>query len=1259
MRQKNYFFQIFRHIFALVSGVSNEYWSPFDILLNWRTGTLPATRMPTTIENLPDFPALQQIQSALWGTADTRGAAVLVGAGFSRNAVLPAPNSPKPPLWSDYHRVMKERLYTGPSVKRAPSDPLRLAEEYKSVLGPAALDSLIYDLVRDGEWQPGPLHEKLVSFPWTDILTTNWDTLLERAAETNDQQTYEIVRTIADIPRTQSPRIVKLHGSMPSNRPFIFTEEDYRTFPRKFAPFVNLVQQVLMENELCLIGFSGDDPNFLQWSGWIRDQLGDSARRIYLIGVLNLPLAHRKYLEARRVIPVDLAPLVDNVDEHDEKHAAASVLFLDFLMSSKPRPPSEWPSEESVIAEQRDSAIFYGGPTQTDFVAVISRLLANWRKERETYPGWLVCPSSKRTQLTLGTHAQIEFALRKSIERLRAAERANALYEIAFRLDLAFAPLSPWLREQLSKTVEDTASTLDRRQRCELASILIRIAREERDRPSFDRWTLFLQNNGGSDKDVLATAAYEACLWARDDLDYDSLAALAPTIEGSDPAWKIRRAALHYDFGDSEAARRLAIGSLREARGRYIRDRKSIWNISRLGWALFLARVGEKGDLSPSLRDVQPLITSTEWPAYFAANKCSPWDELYELDRKVSEAFRTRLESSQTETPRFDAGSYTKSIRFSNSLGSAYYDVPRLADTVGLPAEAGSWNVMRSRLSRAIELSVNFDEGDLLRVIRVLKSPSDALIEKAFGRIQVARMSLKTVESLIRKLRRAINFGRMRFVMPSDAQSRFPHNFWVDRVQVFVEVMSRLVVRFSGEQAVAAFREAASFAKAPEWIYWPLFEPLGNLLERSFTAVSPKDRQALLLEIINLPLPDERGIGQSNASGPLAGWPELFLRIDTKAPPRVSDDLTFTSRVSVLISKINKGDPFTRERAAIRLLFLHKINALTPQESISFGQAIWSQGESEVGLPVGISLRAHAAFDFPGGNVANIARRFESGVVDKALSGTIDAEFLAAVAGATRLRSDGTRWFTLSTDQALRLFDSIVRWRPRTVEINLDGSTSEMRRLAGAAIVGAVLPFVSAEQFGKERIDTLIGCIQSGILPSLVIALPEIVKLDNTQEKAGLDLILKTSFHREADVAVHGLSAIQRWRYLSLSGGLSKVPRQLREAVLTLVVSAREPGLLAALHLAAKFVADGDCNEDELRELANALDRIWAETAYSAWDTENRRTITVTLVRARCVRLAEQLRRAGVTHPAIGSWLDEARVDPVPEVRYALEEPEE
>jgi len=110
------------------------------------------------------------------------------------------------------------------------------------------------------------------------------------------------------------PRIVKLHGSFPSHSPFIITEEDYRTYPAKSAPFVNMVRQSMMENTFCLIGFSGDDPNFLHWVGWVRDNLGTDTTRIYLCGILNISPPQRRVLESRGVTPIYLSPLVSESD---------------------------------------------------------------------------------------------------------------------------------------------------------------------------------------------------------------------------------------------------------------------------------------------------------------------------------------------------------------------------------------------------------------------------------------------------------------------------------------------------------------------------------------------------------------------------------------------------------------------------------------------------------------------------------------------------------------------------------------------------------------------------------------------------------------------------------------------------------------------------------------------------------------------------------------------------------------------------------
>lgn len=116
--------------------------------------------------------------------------------------------------------------------------------------------------IDDKRWEPGGLYQELLKLPWTEILTTNWDTLLERASLEVSAPVYSVVTRQEQLSSSRSPRIVKLHGTLGLTDTLVFTQEDYRTFPRKSAAYVNFARQVFIENELCLIGFSGMIPTF-------------------------------------------------------------------------------------------------------------------------------------------------------------------------------------------------------------------------------------------------------------------------------------------------------------------------------------------------------------------------------------------------------------------------------------------------------------------------------------------------------------------------------------------------------------------------------------------------------------------------------------------------------------------------------------------------------------------------------------------------------------------------------------------------------------------------------------------------------------------------------------------------------------------------------------------------------------------------------------------------------------------------------------
>ena len=400
----------------------------------------------------------------------------MVGSGFSRSALNIRPDAKALPTWNELASKMLHNLYPQePRETSAPDDPLQLAQEYYAAFGRGELHRFLQQLVRDGDFKPGDPHTRLLRLPWRDVFTTNWDTLLERARTSAAKYAYSVVRTMDEIPLANRPRIVKLHGSFPAYFPLIFTEEDYRTYPTKFAPFVNTVQQAMMESVFCLIGFSGHDPNFLQWSGWVRDNLGTTAPKIYLAGWLDLSSHQRRMLEDRNVVPIDLArhPKAGEWPEH-RRHDYATEWLLHTLERGQPYDVTQWPSPpmdrarpeslkdlepiEVVTSdtprEELDSSSS-SGASEND-AAWVRQLLGVWSHNRKVYPGWLVAPSSVRVARSWETRER-EPRILDVLSDLAPLERLNAVRELVWRREIFLEPLSP----ELESAAEETLNLVD------------------------------------------------------------------------------------------------------------------------------------------------------------------------------------------------------------------------------------------------------------------------------------------------------------------------------------------------------------------------------------------------------------------------------------------------------------------------------------------------------------------------------------------------------------------------------------------------------------------------------------------------------------------------------------------------------------------------------------------------------------------------------------------------------------------------------
>lgn len=1178
------------------------------------------------ISELPDFSTLREIGKTLWGEGDVRGAAVMVGAGFSRFANLPAQDSTLPPLWPDFSVAIGRELY-GSKDAAIGKNPLRLAEEYRAARGSSGLDALVRSLVADDQWTPSEMHESLLKLPWSDVLTTNWDTLLERTTNCESDRHYELVLTANDIARTRAPRIVKLHGTFPSLSPFVFTEEDYRRYPHENAPFVNLAQQVLLENELCLLGFSGDDPNFLAWSGWVRDHLGSSSRKIHLIGLLDLPAPQRQLLEQRNISIVDLSPLVVSTDK-ENKHKVATEAVLRYFQDSKPTPKWEWERAEKREGKEVN----------------LEDLAADWKADRNRYPGWVAAPYFERYRLRQDTAEYVRNIVIAIEENdLSEAFKVDLAIELLWRMETGHLPLEPELVDALQSLLDLPSETLSRREAFSIRTSLLTYFRQQRDADAFNACAEVMIGLAASN-DERALIAYEKCLRAQRTFDYKAMTDEMPKIEGDDPIWAIRRARIATHLGDEvSAVSNLKIG-YSELKSRRMRDSSSIWVLSRLAVAELLLQQFwfEDPDKTVSF--------SREWPQIYSSAKCDPWDELRSIESDVNRDLQREDDQSLRKRPLFDPGfsrSQTRGQTYTaNYVIKAYQDLDRYSELTGLhePPNVGLYNWLLIKASRLLDPDNRLSIWTYLSAIK----SHQGLIDEHFSRLAIAKLDIELAREMVEQLRLAIDFGRFRLWRTNPEE---PDNdrstIWVERVRWQIELLSRLTVRLSSEENVNLCKWAFEIASHKGYNHWWLFEPLGHLFDRTLSSMSIELRLQFVGQAIELALPGEREI-----EGMARYWPELAETFLPYAEEIVREPSEWKPRISQLTEALRSRLPEEQSRAAVRLLLLLRADILNAEEKDAIHTAVKAVMEEAKGFPQNPYLLDSAWLEIAGAEAQYASTKFSEGVIADLKSNVLTTSNLRSANNVFWARYTGVP-ISLSSEDTRSIATILTGWRrsKQKSKFGFDSSESAIA-LEGAKLLSkTILPSLKIDEFDKVLASSVIEACTDGY-PHLVMALPEVVsRFSDTRDKA-IEQIRRSVLDRNRDVVTAGLWSIRLWAEIDED----TFPPILASDVGSLCVTRHDQSLDQAVNLAYRLMGKKLFTSEDIERLEHALDLLSLDTDYTNQSENRPSTVTITLVRKECVRLASALLSVRPDSKIAERWVRQAPDDPLPEVRMALED---
>lgn len=1222
------------------------------------------------IESLPEFPAIIELRRALWRTGDLRGAAVFVGAGFSRNAVRPSPDSAHAPTWAELVSSMQAELGHVRSEVRA--DPLQVAQQYEAMFGRQALDSLIRRLIPDESLAPGPLHTRLMRLPWTDVLTTNFDSLIERAAIHSAQQTFEVVHDSRDIARTRSPRVVKLHGSMPSG-PFIITAEDYRTYPRRCAPMVNLVQQVLLENHLVLLGFSATDPNFVAWTGWVRDHLGAAARRLYLVGLLDLSVAARRVLEQQGVVVIDLTPAVETVDPA-EQHIRALEELMGVLEAGKPpkldawnlkKPPADVMGPVPHAPSDQDQKP--QGPQhwfKVDAAAQrIRTRVDDWADDRKNYPGWVVAPHRHRELLRYRLSGDAP-NIKPAILSLPSHERSRALYEFAWRLSTALLDPPIWLLDQISATILGSEKTgLNRREQFESALFVLKAARESRDGDRFAKCSSWIAANPIDDQDMTAASRYETALWLRDGIELRKLGDAIDQIGGTDPIFKLRRAALWAKVGAFRNSYNLVQSALVELRERGMRDRHSIWIVSRYGWALYLARqmrwslsISEAMEPNGKGDDEIEFLESRE----LSELSCNPSDEFDAIERELSRIEREAAEARIDMSPRFDSGSYTVRRRLGGEREPAATvlgdETTRIADCVGLPEDFDHTSINRGRVDRSLLITEPVSGEHLLQLCALIDRREGKVIERFLNRVAVAALELETVESVLASVLAAID-DIQPLIDPTESNgSGRSGDYLNERITVFLEIASRLVIRVDAPSAMAVVQRAFAWARDSRWVHEWKSESLSNLFSRSIEALPQRGHAQLLEDIAHHPLPGEKG-----ARGHLANyWPEPSVYIDRETPCSRPAGMQFSARIQALLDATSLGANLDRERAILRLALFVRLGCLTDEELRKFAHALWSRVDVD-GLPTACTLRSFALLAMPEPELGKAERSLRSAYFARNKQILLTPQLVDLLSTEKAGSEDGASYLHLEPDEALRCLDAIIAYKQEgPVHVLTSSRDDRVHVHLGYALAVGVLPFLEEDQIGEQRLEALGQRLSQALSPTILPCAPQLVRISSGRLTEASDVLCRAMVSDESDLVGPALWAVERWRLLARRGKLVPLPDLIVRNLMSLLATRHFVGLSGALHIAVKLFEDNALDDVDLQRILLCLDFLIEETKNLAREPDaqaaSMRAGIMPLVRKEAARAALRLSALGIQSPTIDRWREIIPIDPYPEVRSTLKQ---
>lgn len=162
---------------------------------------------------------------------------------------------------------------------------LELPQNYFDQRGKKEYTELMRKVFRYGDTlSTAEVHKLIMKFNTSTIITTNYDHLIEQAAEEN-VEVMQVISCDKDLPyRKSGKELIKMHGDFEHDN-FVLKEDDYANYSSNFKLIENYIKSIIGSKVVLFIGYSFNDPDTKQIMSWVKNILKDDMQRAYLIDV--------------------------------------------------------------------------------------------------------------------------------------------------------------------------------------------------------------------------------------------------------------------------------------------------------------------------------------------------------------------------------------------------------------------------------------------------------------------------------------------------------------------------------------------------------------------------------------------------------------------------------------------------------------------------------------------------------------------------------------------------------------------------------------------------------------------------------------------------------------------------------------------------------------------------------------------------------------------------------------------------------------